>query len=279
MAIVIDDLIVSMAVAAAGGFGEGLARGMLAGITGGDLATKEDLRRAVKQIEEFVANEFEHFEDHEMVLNVDTAILNMKQYRDSGDPQWLNTISTQELLNRAAVDIRNTITTRGEDYLRMQFVPVIRFIGANIAFWSTALFDLGAQSARPALLNAIKEGLDYLVRSRKQIETMETEAVSPMKTASLQVPNPDHGPRIFVGPPLLIVTRAFYLLTKRGYPQGQRERSSEWSDASEQEASQKFEPERRKDVLRVDRQNQLRETNIYDPLDKLVASLKSLPAD
>ena len=75
----IDDLLIAFVSAAGKAAGEELANGLVKMITQ-NLATKEDVARAVAEIEQFVHQEFQAVEARAIIVDVDTAIRNLVQY-------------------------------------------------------------------------------------------------------------------------------------------------------------------------------------------------------
>ena len=76
MPVGVDDVLVAMAVAAAQAIGTDIAKSMLRSSTA-HLATKEDVERAVDQIESFVHQEFLEAEARGVASDIDTVVMNL----------------------------------------------------------------------------------------------------------------------------------------------------------------------------------------------------------
>ena len=98
MPVGVDDVLVAMAVAAAQAIGTDIAKSMLRSSTA-YLATKEDVERAVDQIESFVHQEFLEAEARGVASDIDTVVMNLAQYEKSELRKDL--LQSQQLLDAA----------------------------------------------------------------------------------------------------------------------------------------------------------------------------------
>ncbi|GJG96835.1 hypothetical protein [Cupriavidus pauculus] len=279
MPIGVDDLLIAMGAAAAEGFGKELARGLLSGVSSGNLATKEDLRKAVLEIESYIHQEFEAVQDRAVVHDVDVAILHLNQYRTSRNVSLLNIQEVQSRLNSAWADIDLLSATRGLDYFRVQFVPVTRFVATNFAFWSVLAYDINIQGAEKILIDVIKDGITKLKTTRQYLHLMEDETVSALTSQGNSYveprdPGSPRGPfnRNHEGYACFTLYRGRY-----NPPTGQKKIETGWIfNRTGKEAEDILRPRYQENLTRVDSETKSRLELIYSPLEEAIASMLDL---
>lgn len=277
MTIGVDDLLLAVAASAAQGFGKELGKELLNGIFSSGLATKEDLKIAVQQIQDFVHQEFEAVQDRAVVHDVDVALRLMNQYQQSGNAELLNMTQCQALLNSAWEDINRLSSSRGEDYFRVQFLPVSRFIAANVAFWSIVANDLEISGSRAVLVDALKDSVKKLKLARQNLHAMEDESISEISSdgeISLEPRDPG-GPR--AGFSRHFSGRAWFILYRGLYQNGQKKIETGWLyDRTSIDAVNILKPSYQDHCARIEKESNNRRASIYGPLDEALNSLLSL---
>jgi hypothetical protein len=270
----IDDLLIAFATAAGKSAGETIVKELLKGITG-SLATKEDLANAVAQIEDYVHQELLAVEARAIVIDVDTAIRNLKQYKNSGRYDDLLEQNTQQLLNRTASEIQAAISTDPR-YLWNEFVAVSRFVAVYTTFWSVKALDLKQPNQIPNLVDAIVEGIQLLNGCLSKLHEMEDETISDLNVQKVTV-REDRGPKVHLEINFGINTRASFT-EYRGRYGGVRGFDTGWiiHADSENEAEDRMRPVYNAHVARIQSESQSRQEKIYKPLVDAINALQDL---
>ncbi|MFW7208639.1 MULTISPECIES: hypothetical protein [unclassified Enterobacter] len=270
----IDDLLIAFATAAGKSAGETIVKELLKGITG-SLATKEDLANAVAQIENYVHQELMAVEARAIVIDVDTAIRNLKQYKNSGRYDDLLEQNTQQLLNRTASEIQAAINSDAR-YLWNEFVVISRFVAVYTTFWSVKALDLKQPNQIPNLVDAVVEGLQLLNGCLSKLHEMEDETISDLKVEKVRVRD-EIGPKVHLEINFAINTRASFS-EYRGRYGGMRGFDTGWiiRHDDENEAENRMRPVYNAHVARIQSESQSRQEKIYQPLVNAINALEGL---
>jgi hypothetical protein len=269
----IDDLLLAFASAAGKSAAQELAKELVWTITH-NLATKEDIARAVIEIERYVHQEFKRVEQKAIVVDVDTAIRSLQQYERSGLPTDLSMEDTQLLLNRAATEIQQAIY-EDENYPWREFVVIARFVTVSTAFWSVKVFDMQEPREIPNLVAVLIEGLSLLQKSLKLIHAMEDETIS---TLNVEHKTEREPPTEDTRTMYHHFSRASYEMRRGRYESGVRRADTGWlvGQYNSPRAEQLLRGEYQTNVARIQDEASKRQEKIYVPLNNSIASLREL---
>lgn len=270
----IDDLLIAFATAAGKSAGETLVKELLHGITS-NLATKEDLAKAVEQIKGYVHQELQAVESKAIIIDVDTAIRNLRQYKNSGQLTDLSEQNTQQLLNRTASEIRSAIWSDA-NYPWREFVAVARFATVSTTFWSIKALQLQQPEQMPNLVDALIEAVDLLNLCLTKLHEMEDETITvPMGHQERTVREDTRTPHFITHS---MNGRAWYVMQRGRYPGGSITSDTGWliGVKDEWEARQKLDAEYQRNLARINEESLLRQRDIYKPLGDAIAAMNDL---
>lgn len=272
----IDDLLLAFATAAGKSAGETIVRELIKGITG-NLATKEDLAAAVAQIENYVHQELQAIEARAIVIDVDTAIRNLKQYNNSRRIEDLLEQHTQQLLNRTASEIQAAIHS-DVNYPWKEFIAVARFVAVSTTFWSVKALDLKQPNELLNFVDAIVEGINLLNLCLVKIHEMEDETISQLNVQQVRVRGDDHLPKAHLTIGFTFNTRAWFVIHRGRYSGGSQGFDTGWIHRldTDNEAEQRMRPVYDSHVARIQSETKRRQDEIYKPLEDTIAAMNGL---
>jgi len=161
----VDDLLAACADAAAAAAGKAVGEGLVNGVLSA-LATKNDLAKAIAEVEDFIGKQFDDFRDDELTVNTFLAILSLRQYKNNrGNKKYLD--NAVPALGLAQGWLDREIGHLGEDVLRQRYVEVVNFVTADVAVWyNRARND---SHDKQNFVDSANRLIDYLSRANKQI--------------------------------------------------------------------------------------------------------------
>ncbi|QMI49900.1 hypothetical protein [Burkholderia sp. MBR-1] len=283
MAIGVDDILMAMATAAGKELGKELAHEIVESIMG-NLATKADIERAVREIEAYVHQEFLRFQDSQIAVEIDSSLRALAQFEASGNLADLNEASVLSALNRAFVEIQQQLAAPpsgyGIDYLRIQFVPLTRYIATSIAFWAIRYYQLNRHDERPNFIAILRENRQLLTAAASQIHLIEDETITPISQDQhkwREIENAGEG-----GPPIFAwycEKRAWYTLNRNRYPGGTSLVDTGWLDYSPNEGGDvtvQLRDQHNADAARINTEAQFRQEKIYGPLGAAIGAIDTI---
>lgn len=273
----IDDLLIAFATAAGKSAGETLVKELVKGITG-NLATKEDLAKAVAQIENYVHQELQAIEARAIVIDVDTAIRNLRQYQNSGSAEDLLEQHTQQLLNRTAAEIQAAIHSDA-NYPWKEFVAIARFVAVSTTFWSVKAIKWQRPNEIPNLVDALTEGISLLTLCLRKIHEMEDEKISNLNVEKVRVRNDDRMPKgTDISISFTFNTRSSFSVYRWRYPGGSQGFDTGWIHRLDDvnEAEERMRPIYNSHIIRIQDQSEHRQSEIYSPIETAIAAMNDL---
>lgn len=273
----VDDLLVAFASAAGQAAGKEIAKQLIQAICS-DLATKEDIARAVAEIEQYVHQELRSIEDSSIIVDVDTAVKALSQYKLSNNRIDLSEENTQQLLNRCSSEIQRAIHDDG-NYPWREFVAISRFVAVYSTFWAIKVFELKEENEVANFIDVLLEGGGLLQSVIQRIHAMEDEFISEfnvqymVKKENLGEPG---GHQVFG---FSNYSRASYELHRGRYEGGVLCADTGWMlghSLKPNDAVKRLRPGYDADVARIEAEKNFRQKKIYDPLSESVMALQAL---
>jgi hypothetical protein len=170
----VDDFLEAVAAEAAAAIAEAVAKQIVTTVLG-FLSSKDDIAQAIAQIEAYIGKQFDDFRNDNLIVNTFAAKDALQEYQNNpGNPVYLN--NALGPLDLARQWLEQQIVHDGEDFLRQRYVEVVSYALTDYAVWyARAALDAGdIQNLRAS----INRTIDYLSRSERQIQLMESVFVS-----------------------------------------------------------------------------------------------------
>lgn len=272
MPIIVDDILIAFAKAAGTALGKEIAKELFNTLFG-TLATKEDLKKAVIEIEAYTHQEFDTLRNDILYTNVTTGVAQLKDYNETGDIALLTLAYDHFTQSRSWIDSQRS--KEGDDFLRTQYVAIVQYVTADLALWVNYGLNVDPKKYKSTLIGRIDDHIALLNQASVQVNRMETESASSIQVRT-KVYIPPHDPGDPREPPEASA-QAWYDLYRGSYQEGSLHRTTIWlTDASGSEAVNIIRPEYDLDVNRIHVENQKRVDYIYDPVAHFSSAMTSL---
>jgi hypothetical protein len=257
----IDDLLVAAAEAAGKAVAADIAKDFVSAVLN-FLATKDDIAAAVKQLEDYIGEQFDELRMDDFVTEVFSATAALQEYQnDPTDESYLD--QSTDHLNQAQAWLENQLGHDGMDFLRLQFVEVVKYVTTDIAAWySKAL--LGDWKN---FQSSVARANNYLGNAINQIRNMEKVTVSDINQ-TVDYPMRDPG-----DPPGITWYHASFNWSSGAYGQ-------QWFDGgpgrSAADALAKATTKRNAVLSQYQSDENFRQSTIYAPIQNFLKSINAL---
>lgn len=272
MPIIVDDILIAFAKAAGTALGKQIAKELFTSLFG-TLATKDDLRKAVNEINTYTHQEFDTLRNDILYTNVTTGVSQLKDYNQTGDISLLTLAYDHFTQSRSWIDSQRS--KEGDDFLRTQYVAIVQYVTADLALWVNYGLNIDTKKYKSTLIGRIDDHIALLNQASAQVSKMETESASSIQVKE-KTYRPPHDPGDPIEPPEGSAL-AYYDLYRGSYPEGTLHKETGWlADAVGSEAVNIIKPKYDIDINRIHVENQKRVDYIYDPVAHFSSSMTSL---
>jgi hypothetical protein len=270
--VVVDDILIAFAKAVGTALGKQIAKELFDSLFG-TLATKEDLRKAVIEIEAYTHQEFDSLRNDILYTNVTTGISQLKDYNQNGDTTLLTLAYDHFSQSRSWIDSQRS--KEGDDFLRTQYAAIVQYVTADIALWVNYGLNVDPKKYKSTLIGRIDDHIALINQASFQVNKMETESTTSIQVKT-NVYRPPHDPGDPIEPTEYSAL-AWYDLYRGSYAGGSLHKETGWlKDAVSSDAVNMIKQEYDSDVDRIHTQNQKRIDYIYDPVSHFSSAMTSL---
>lgn len=238
-----------------------------------NLATKEDLKKAVEEIKSYIDQAVEQLKAADVYVNINTGIDQYRIWELKPSDQLL--LDVREL-TRKAVHGYDDMVKQNKNVKRLYFVTLTNIVAADAAV-GMAIVKYVKLATKSLIAGEAGEHAERLIAAKEAIEQFQEERLEKVQVGSsnaidaLQSPGDGMGPRIPDDPPQW--RAGFYLYGQR-YDKGRGEIRGDWHN-SQEEAVAQVNLLRAREQKRIDREKAERKV-VFDALDATVAALRGL---